>query len=100
MERFLIGTLIVIVAIIVFTQQELMTENRKLKQRIKMLSDRLNMSDEAYQKEMQAIDQELMVLIREGKKVKAVKRYREITGASLVEANDYVEHLSVQHNEA
>ncbi len=38
-------------------------------------------------------DNKIKTLIAEGKKNEAIKRYREITGAGLKEANDYIEKL-------
>lgn len=38
-------------------------------------------------------DDKLKTLISEGKRMEAIKRYREITGAGLKEANDYIEKL-------
>lgn len=39
------------------------------------------------------VDGEIKALIAEGKKVTAVKRYRDITGVGLKEAKDYVDKL-------
>lgn len=41
-------------------------------------------------------DDNLITLIREDKKIEAIKRYREITGAGLKEAADYIERLMQQ----
>lgn len=38
-------------------------------------------------------DDNLKAFIKEGKKIEAIKRYREITGMSLKEANDLIESL-------
>ena len=38
-------------------------------------------------------DSEIKAFIAEGKKIEAIKRYREITGAGLKEANDYIDKL-------
>lgn len=38
-------------------------------------------------------DNKIKAFIAEGKKIKAVKRYREITGAGLREANDNINKL-------
>ncbi|WP_435575532.1 ribosomal protein L7/L12 [Clostridium gasigenes] len=40
------------------------------------------------------MDVELKNLIREGKKIKAIKKYRIVTGLGLKEAKDYVDSLS------
>ncbi len=44
--------------------------------------------------EVENIDEELRELISQGKKVKAVKKYRIATGLGLKEAKDYVDRLS------
>jgi len=43
------------------------------------------------------IDEELISLISQGKKIKAIKRYRMVTGIGLKEAKDYVDSLDAQH---
>ncbi|WP_040203337.1 hypothetical protein [Neobacillus jeddahensis] len=40
------------------------------------------------------IDEELKLLIAEGKNIKAVKRYRMVTGLGLLESKQYVDSLS------
>lgn len=40
------------------------------------------------------IDDEICELLSSGKKIKAVKRYREITGLGLKESKDYVDLLN------
>lgn len=45
---------------------------------------------------IQNIDEELINLILQGKKIKAIKRYRMVTGIGLKEAKDYVDSLDVQ----
>lgn len=41
-----------------------------------------------------AIDQDVLALARAGRKIEAIKRYREITGVGLKEAKDAVERMS------
>ncbi|RCX17935.1 ribosomal L7/L12-like protein [Anaerobacterium chartisolvens] len=38
-------------------------------------------------------DSKIKAFIQEGKRIEAIKRYREITGAGLKEANDYINRL-------
>jgi len=38
-------------------------------------------------------NEEIAALIREGKKIEAIKAYRELTGAGLAEAKNYIESL-------
>ena len=40
-----------------------------------------------------SMDQELLALVDDGKKIHAIKRYRDLTGAGLKEAHDAVEEL-------
>jgi hypothetical protein len=40
-----------------------------------------------------AADPELLGLAKAGRKIEAIKRYRDITGAGLKEAKDFVERL-------
>lgn len=42
------------------------------------------------------IDNELKSLILEGKKIKAIKRYRMVTGLGLKESKEYIDYLSEQ----
>ncbi|MGN9163226.1 ribosomal protein L7/L12 [Clostridium sulfidigenes] len=44
--------------------------------------------------EVENIDEELRELISQGKKVRAVKRYRIATGLGLKEAKEYIDRLS------
>jgi ribosomal protein L7/L12 len=44
-----------------------------------------------------SFERELVSLLGEGKKIEAIKRYRERTGAGLKEARDAVEGLAVRH---
>jgi ribosomal protein L7/L12 len=43
-------------------------------------------------------DAELLRLINDGKKINAIKRYRELTGAGLSEAKDAVEELERRYS--
>ncbi len=40
-----------------------------------------------------AVDDDVQILIRTGRKIEAIKRYRELTGVGLAEAKAYVETL-------
>lgn len=39
------------------------------------------------------VDSVIKALVAEGKKIEAIKRYREITGVGLKEAKDYIDSL-------
>ncbi|WP_251860088.1 hypothetical protein [Clostridium sp. Marseille-Q2269] len=44
--------------------------------------------------ELKALDNELIDLIKKGKHVKAIKKYRLATGAGLVKAKEHIDFLS------
>ena len=62
--------------------------------------DSLNKFDQSVVSDtmLENIDVELKNLIEEGKKIKAIKRYRIVTGLGLKEAKDYVDSLSKSNN--
>lgn len=43
------------------------------------------------------VDEELKILISEGKKIKAIKKYRMANGIGLKEAKDYIDRLSAMN---
>jgi ribosomal protein L7/L12 len=43
------------------------------------------------------IDYELKIIISEGGRIKAIKRYREVTGVGLKEAKEYVDNLAEKY---
>nr|WP_207730373.1 DNA-binding protein [Clostridium botulinum] len=43
--------------------------------------------------ELKNMDNELRELIRDGERIKAIKKYRMVTGAGLIEAKEYVDSL-------
>ena len=59
-----------------------------------------NSSSEADPAPAQAggIEGQVLTLLRAGRKIQAIKRYRELTGAGLREAKDRVESLAEEHN--
>ncbi|ACQ52510.1 DNA-binding protein [Clostridium botulinum] len=44
--------------------------------------------------ELKNMDNELRELITDGERIKAIKKYRMVTGAGLIEAKEYVDSLS------
>jgi ribosomal protein L7/L12 len=44
-------------------------------------------------------DDKINSFMKQGKKIEAIKRYRELTGADLKEANDYINKLDKFNNE-
>lgn len=45
-------------------------------------------------------EQQLLDLLRQGRKIEAIKQYREVTGVGLKEAKDAVEALAAKHGVA
>ncbi|MCZ0702954.1 ribosomal protein L7/L12 [Natronobacillus azotifigens] len=48
---------------------------------------------------LESIEEELIDLLKEGKKIKAVKRYREVTGCGLKESKEYIDTLDLSIRE-
>ncbi len=64
----------------------------KLERQVAALLHHLNIT---YQEEPGAgVSPEIMELVRQGKKIEAIKRYREETGVGLREAKTYIESLA------
>jgi ribosomal protein L7/L12 len=57
---------------------------------LERIAKHIGVPDEVYEN----IDHELIKLIAEGKKIKAVKRYRLVTGMGLKESKKYIDSLS------
>lgn len=56
---------------------------------LKNNKNEVNLTEE----EIEKIDNELKQMILNGKEIKAVKRYRELTNAQLLEAKNYIDKL-------
>ena len=83
---FLIGAIIVIVANLLSISNEINRTNRK----IDKIMSTLNISEYDYD----LIDNELKNIISDKGKIKAIKRYREITGEELKESKEYIDKLN------
>jgi len=70
--------------------------NSKMDERIKGMKMSLDYMRKAMDLPEDPINDELRKLIREGKKVKAVKKAREALGLSLVEGKKYVDALGMR----
>lgn len=72
----------------------------RLEQRVKALDykvEQLSADTDMSDKDLyQELNQELKVLIHQGKEVKAVKRVRETKRLSLIEAKQYIDNLKLQ----
>ena len=87
---FLIGLCIFLLSNIFSLSNEINKTNRKLDKIMKALN--INEYDYNYNE----INNELKNIISEKGKIKAIKRYREITGLGLKEAKEYIDNLNVE----
>lgn len=83
---FLIGAVMVLVANLSSMSNEINKTNRK----IDKIMNVLNISEYDYN----AIDNELKNILSDKGKIKAIKRYREITEVGLKEAKEYIDKLN------
>jgi ribosomal protein L7/L12 len=70
--------------------QELRERIAKLERKVDFLLDKLAL---AYEDEPPPVSAEILDLLRRGRKIEAIKRYREKTGATLRAAKKFVESL-------
>ncbi len=87
---FLIGAVMIIVANLSSISNEINKTNRK----IDKIMSTLNISEYDYD----LIDNELKNIISDKGKIKAIKRYREITGLGLKESKEYIDKLNEEVN--
>ena len=83
---FLIGAVMVLVANLSSMSNEINKTNRK----IDKIMNALNISEYDYN----AIDNELKNIVSDKGKIKAIKRYRDITEVGLKEAKEYIDKLN------
>ncbi len=62
----------------------------RLERQVAFLLETLNLD---YQDRPEPVSPEIMALVQRGKKIEAIKLYRETTGASLKAAKDLIESL-------
>ena len=84
---FLIGAVMFIVGNLSSISSEINKTNRKID---KIMSN-LNIDEYDYD----LIDKELKNIISNKGKIKAIKRYREITGVGLKESKEYIDKLEI-----
>lgn len=84
-EVIVIGLMLSIVSYIIEVKSSIDILNKKLDK----ISEKVGISNELEED----LKNELIDLISKGNKIKAIKKYRENTGAKLKEAKDYIESL-------
>ncbi|WP_192988310.1 50S ribosomal protein L7/L12 [Carnobacterium mobile] len=85
----LIATLLVIIISLASSISQLKIDIYQMKKKLNTISTYINLPD-PIDNELKTI---LLELISKGEKIKAVKEYRLATGAGLLEAKQYVDHL-------
>lgn len=83
---FGVGMLMILVSVISQLRSELM----HMRSTLDRIAEKIGVPDIVTKEEKE----ELMRLISEDKKVKAIKKYRIITGLGLKEAKEYIDQLS------
>ena len=92
-EEFMYGIIVVAVLInIVSIISQLRSDVARLNVTLDKIAKQIGVPDTV----LANIDAELKSLISEGKKIKAIKKYRTVTGLGLKEAKEYVDLLSEQ----
>lgn len=84
-EVIVIGLMLSTVSYILEVKSSIDILNKKLDK----ISEKVGISNELEED----LKNELIDLISKGKKIKAIKKYRDNTGAKLKEAKDYIESL-------
>ena len=87
MSELFLGVLLVLVAYLLWLADSQSRRLRRLHRKVDAILDHLGVEFDGPMKA------QVMDLLKAGEKIKAIKVYREATGASLKEAKDYVEGL-------
>jgi ribosomal protein L7/L12 len=82
----IVGLIMILLGIITQLQSDIT--------RIKVTLDKISKQVGVPSLVTEDVDAELINLVLDGKKIKAIKRYRVLTGIGLKEAKDYVDNLS------
>jgi ribosomal protein L7/L12 len=81
----IVGLIMILLGIITQLQSDIT--------RIKVTLDKISKQIGVPSLVTEDVDTELRNLVLDGKKIKAIKRYRDLTGIGLKEAKDYVDKL-------
>ncbi|SHK20231.1 Ribosomal protein L7/L12 C-terminal domain-containing protein [Hathewaya proteolytica DSM 3090] len=81
-----LGAIITMIMVVIIAIERINSQLEHINNKLNKITKHLGL-DEC------EIDEDLKKLIAEGKKIKAIKRYREHTGVGLKEAKDYIDSL-------
>lgn len=90
MDNTAIWILLGSLGFLIITISKLQSDITSMNMTLDKISKHLGLADVASEN----IDDELKYLISQGKKIKAIKRYRQVTGIGLKEAKGYIDLLS------
>lgn len=90
MNNTIIWVLAGLLGLVLIAISQLQNEIARMNMTLEKISKHIGLTDTATEN----IDAELKDLILQGKKIKAIKRYRQFTGIGLKEAKDYIDRLS------
>ena len=82
-----LGTFVMVLLSMVRNQSSVANGNRRLERKVDLILSHLGLDPNL------GVNEKIMELVKAGKKIEAIKVYREQTGAGLKEAKDYVESL-------
>lgn len=94
MNNTITWVLLGLLSLTLITISQLQNQISRMNITLHKISKHLGLTDTV----MENIDEELKALISQGKKIKAVKRYREVTGIGLKESKEYVDLLVERNN--
>lgn len=92
MEYAFIG-LIVLFTIFNVNINALQRDQKRIESKLDRIIEHLGLSELSRENVDDELKDELIRLVRENKRVKAIKKLRDATGMDLVEAKDYVDNL-------
>ncbi|WP_461206733.1 ribosomal protein L7/L12 [Clostridium sp. DL1XJH146] len=92
MELTIIAFLLIIISLLITTVSSLKNEITKMNLTINKIAKEVGVTNPSI--DFDNVNIEVLELIREGKKIKAIKKYRELTGIGLKEAKEYIDNLS------
>lgn len=92
MEYAFIG-LIVLFTIFNVNINALQRDQKRIESKLDRIIEHLGLSELSREYVDDELKDELIRLVRENKRVKAIKKLRDATGMGLVEAKDYVDNL-------
>ncbi|RXI49251.1 hypothetical protein DP130_04115 [Clostridium tetani] len=93
MEYISIGLIITLLTIININSSILQRDQKRIESKLDRIMEHLGLPELSRRSINDELKNELIELVRENKKIKAIKRLRDATGMGLKEAKDYVDSL-------